>query len=223
MKYLVAADYDRTLAAEEDKFILKQNVRDAINEFSSSYQFVVVSGRTWRQISKLSNGLKPSAWVLENGCYILTENKKISNFPENWYDIREKVLKSLEKMGFKYSLGDVIIFVDNAKDREKEFRRLSNEMPEISIEFNRNDAMILPKNINKGSGLKRYLEEISFNGKIIAVGDGENDVSLFDVADVKVAVSNAVKMLKEKANIILSKPDGEGILELLEMIKSERL
>jgi len=49
----------------------------------------------------------------------------------------------------------------------------------------------------------------------IAVGDGENDLSLFRSCALGVAVANAVDSLKRQADWVLSAEDGAGVAELL--------
>ncbi|MEM3681240.1 MAG: HAD hydrolase family protein, partial [Metallosphaera sp.] len=47
-----------------------------------------------------------------------------------------------------------------------------------------------------------------------------NDEALFRVADIKVAVRNALSSVKEQADFITEKEDGEGVAELLDLILS---
>ncbi|MCY0860459.1 MAG: phosphoglycolate phosphatase [Sulfolobaceae archaeon] len=221
--YLIAADYDRTLAAEEDRFILKPKVRDAINAFCKDNLFVIVSGRTKKDIEALSEGLEPSAWILENGTLIFYKNDIIRNYPESWSAARKRIIELLNANNIKYSLGEVIIFLGDISNYKEKVIEIINNVDGASIEFNRHDAMILPKDINKGIGLRRFINEIKFNGTIIAVGDGENDLSLFEEANIKVAVNNAIEQLKRRADIVLKNPDGDGILELINMIRKKEI
>lgn len=48
----------------------------------------------------------------------------------------------------------------------------------------------------------------------IAIGDAENDHSMLEIAEVGVAVANAVPSLKQHADLVLAEPDGTGIVEL---------
>ena len=50
--------------------------------------------------------------------------------------------------------------------------------------------------------------------RTVAVGDGENDIALFAVAGVSVAVANAVDVLKARADVVLTEPNGKGIQSL---------
>ena len=82
---------------------------------------------------------------------------------------------------------------------------------------NRDELMVLPSGVSKGTGLIAALEELSLSAhNTIAVGDAENDLALFEAAELGVAVSNAVASLKQHADLILDLADGEGVAALLE-------
>lgn len=80
--------------------------------------------------------------------------------------------------------------------------------------------MILPKDVDKGRGVLFIKNLLNFKGKVIAFGDSQNDIPLFRVADVKVAVSNALPEIKELADIVLDKPNGQGVIDFLSKILS---
>lgn len=213
--FLVASDYDRTLASEKNGFIIQKEVAEKVNNFAKKFPFVVVTGREKRFIEVLANGLKPTAWILENGALIIKDGKEYSLANNDWFDLREKIAKKLDRMGISYSFGKVIIYVDNAEKFRHEM--IFND---AKIEWNRQDAMILPSYIDKGYGLQKFIQMINFNGKTIGVGDSENDISLFKVVNYRVAVGNALKEIKEIADIVLEEENGKGIVKLLEMIET---
>ncbi len=213
--FLVASDYDRTLANEKNGFIISDDVKNKVNEFSKKYPFIVVTGRERKFINVLANGLNPTAWVLENGPLLLIGNNEIHLVNKEWFEVREKVIEKLEKLGLRYSVGKIIIYLDNAVN-------FSNELKFdcARVEWNRNDAMIMPKNMDKGKGLLELIKILKFKGKIIAVGDSQNDIPLFNVADFKVAVGNALDEIKKIADLVLNEENGKGVISLLEMIES---
>ncbi|MEM3939710.1 MAG: phosphoglycolate phosphatase [Saccharolobus sp.] len=217
---LVASDYDRTLASEENNFIISPHVAKKINDFSKKYKLIVVTGREKKFIDKLAIGLNPTAWILENGALILYENKEIKLCGEDWIERRKKITEILDKANVNYSLGKVIIYVNNYKDKLDKIKEIEEYG---KIEINRNDAMILPKGVDKGTALLKFKELINFKGKIVAIGDSENDYTLFRVADIKVAVANAIPQIKEIADIVTTKPNGAGVLEILDQISSGNL
>ena len=54
-----------------------------------------------------------------------------------------------------------------------------------------------------------------FPHNAVAVGDAENDLSLFGIAEIGAAVADAVASVRRLADVVLDKPDGAGVAELL--------
>ena len=89
---------------------------------------------------------------------------------------------------------------------------------------NRDSAMVLPPGISKRTGLEVALRAIGeLPGATVAVGDGENDVALFAVAGVSVAVANAVDILKARADVVLARPNGKGVADLADALVARDL
>ncbi len=76
---------------------------------------------------------------------------------------------------------------------------------------------VIPKGIDKGYAV-RFYSKISCIPieKIAAIGDSDTDIPLLEAAGIKVAVANATDSLKRVANIVLSRPSGEGVAEFIE-------
>jgi len=69
------------------------------------------------------------------------------------------------------------------------------------------------KGISKHAGGAKLLELVGLSGEpILAIGDGENDLALFDLVEngVKVAMGNACDALKERADWIAPSVDEDG-------------
>ena len=72
--------------------------------------------------------------------------------------------------------------------------------------------MVIPPGVNKRTGFEAALRTLGeLPSATVAVGDGENDIPLFAVAGVSVAVANAVDALKARADVVLTEPNGKGI------------
>jgi hypothetical protein len=94
-----------------------------------------------------------------------------------------------------------------------EIRRLGLE---YQLVRNRNLLMILPAGVNKGSGLLNALRHLGVSPHdTLAIGDAENDHSLFDVVEFGVAVADAVGSLRERADLVLDRHDGTELADLL--------
>lgn len=73
---------------------------------------------------------------------------------------------------------------------------------------------IFSENASKANAV-RYLREKYHFDKVTAFGDNLNDISLFSVSDVKIAVGNAKDELKERADIIIESNDSDGVAKWL--------
>jgi hypothetical protein len=73
--------------------------------------------------------------------------------------------------------------------------------------------------VSKGKALEYICEELKMNPKeFAAIGDSENDIDMLKMAGFGIAVANADIKLKEVADLVTSKKDGEGVIEALEFL-----
>ena len=78
------------------------------------------------------------------------------------------------------------------------------------------------KGIDKGTCLLKAIEILNVDLEdTIAIGDSESDVPMINVVKNSIAVENSIDELKKIARIVTTKKSGEGVLEGLDMIKSE--
>ena len=77
-------------------------------------------------------------------------------------------------------------------------------------------------NSNKGNAVGKLLEILNIaNDDTIAIGDDINDLSMFEYVEYKVAVDNAIDMVKEKADEIILSNDEDGVAIYLEKLLDE--
>jgi Cof subfamily protein (haloacid dehalogenase superfamily) len=76
---------------------------------------------------------------------------------------------------------------------------------------------ILDAGASKGRGLQWVLEHYgSEYAQVMAFGDEENDLSLFDQADISVAPANAKAQVLEAADLVIGSHDEDGVAAFLE-------
>jgi len=93
---------------------------------------------------------------------------------------------------------------------------------ELQIIFNKGAVMVLPPGVNKASGLAAALNELQLSPQnVVGVGDAENDHAFLSICGCSVAVSNALAMVKEKADVVTKEARGAGVVELVERIAKE--
>lgn len=76
---------------------------------------------------------------------------------------------------------------------------------------------IIPQGLNKGAGVRWLLQQLAIDPMtMMAVGDGENDIEMLQLAGIGVAVGNANAKLKAVADYVVSSNDDAGVAEAIE-------
>lgn len=90
--------------------------------------------------------------------------------------------------------------------------------------FNKGAVMVLPPGINKGSGLAAALRELGLSPhNAIAIGDAENDYSMFELAERGIAVANALPAVKQHADLVTQGDHGRGVIEVAHRLLEDDL
>ncbi len=107
----------------------------------------------------------------------------------------------------------------NTPDRITEIEKYINSKNWDTVDFVRSSHTffeMLPKNVTKGSALKKLKELFDLDDyTIIAVGDYNNDIEMIKEADVGYAPSNAQPEVKEIADIVLSQSCEENVISAI--------
>lgn len=99
---------------------------------------------------------------------------------------------------------------------ENESKRLKN--PELKPSKNYY-CDITSKKVSKGKAVKNICKYLKINtDEIITIGDGENDISMFEITQNSVAMANAVPLVKEKAKYETLSNDEDGVAKVLNNI-----
>jgi hypothetical protein len=118
---------------------------------------------------------------------------------------------ALAARGVRCRRGEVLVACGGDDEHAvlDEVRRLGLD---CQLVRNRSELMVLPAGVSKGVGLVEALGDLGLSAhNAIAIGDAENDHALIEVAEVGVAVANAVESLRQHADVVLDRPDGAGV------------
>ncbi|KAG6644034.1 endoribonuclease YBEY, chloroplastic isoform X2 [Carya illinoinensis] len=75
---------------------------------------------------------------------------------------------------------------------------------------------IVPHGTSKGSGVKILLDHLGITAEeVMAIGDGENDVEMLELASLGVALSNGSEKTKAVANVIGDSNDEDGVADAI--------
>src|SRR6185295_6795948 len=82
----------------------------------------------------------------------------------------------------------------------------------------------LPSGVNKAFGMTAALAELGLSPhNVVGVGDAGNDHAFLSLSEFSVAVSNALDMLKQRADWVTEGSHGDGVQELIEVMLSSDL
>lgn len=209
---VLASDLDGTLVheyADRDRPLVGPNTWDALRRVRSvGMTLMLVTGRTLD--SFINAG--PYAEIFE---VIVAEDGAVVYFPRRetvrlpFGRLPAAVVQRLEEMKIPLERGMSIVATRVPYDQAI-LQVLQELNIGATIEYNRGAVMLLPPGATKGTGLTYALNELGFSPRnVVACGDAENDRSMFDVAELAVAVSNALPKIKAVADAVLSSQNGD--------------
>jgi len=113
---------------------------------------------------------------------------------------------------FFYKCPDVEVIIEELQKLRKEYELDSFQPSPHFIEF-------ISPNSNKGSGLIELMNRLNVSKEeVIAFGDGNNDLELFQTAGWPIAMANACKELKPLARLTAKSNKEDGVADMLERI-----
>ena len=83
---------------------------------------------------------------------------------------------------------------------------------------------VMRKNCNKKNAVKKVMDTFGVNhDEIIVIGDGGNDLPMFEYAKLKIAMGNADEALKLKADYITDTNNNDGVAKAIKKFVFEEL
>ncbi len=213
MRYLaLATDYDGTIARHG---VVSASTLAALARFrASGRRRVLVTGRELDDIVRVFPELD---WfdrvVAENGAILYTPSTRavrhLTEPPSSAF------LAELRNRGVPVSVGRRL--VATVQPHEGVVLDVIRDLGlEWHIIFNKGAVMILPAGVTKATGLVPALAELGIPPeRVIGVGDAENDHAFLSLCGCAVAVAGAIPSLKERADLVTTGEDGDGVAELI--------
>lgn len=209
---VLAFDYDGTLASAGR---IAADVTAALSAAREhGHRLVLISGRTWDDLRAACPELYLfEVIVAENGAVLCTSAETgIRNLAS---PLPAPTVQALTAEGLVFGAGRVILGI-RGTDAPRAQTLLTKHGLDWQIIHNKDAAMLLPAGIDKGTGLAHALKQLGASpDETIAVGDAENDEPLLRAAGLGIATGNALARLKAQADMVLSKDNGAGIVELV--------
>ncbi|MHB1261435.1 MAG: HAD family hydrolase [Thermoplasmatota archaeon] len=87
------------------------------------------------------------------------------------------------------------------------------QRPRLSLQPNRDRIDVVAAGIDKAVGLRLLLDHFGLPApRVLSIGDGENDLPVFAMADRSVAVANAAAVVRQAADVVAPLAASEGFL-----------
>jgi HAD superfamily hydrolase (TIGR01484 family) len=215
----LATDYDGTLA--QDGRVDESTVK-ALEDFKrSGRKLLLATGRELPDLGRVFSRLDLfDRIVAENGALLFNPATKketpLAPPPSG------KFVAALKAKGIApLSVGRSIVatWEPNEEAVLESIRELGLE---LQIVFNKGAVMVLPAGVNKATGLKAALDDLSLSAhNVVAVGDAENDHAFMQASAYAVAVANALPAVKDTADLVTKGARGAGVAELIELVMNK--
>ena len=236
---LICTDLDGTIL-KNDKTISTENL-NAIEYFKSEGgYFTFITGRMPYYAIDMYNLIKPNApigCVNGGGVYDYSEQKYIwtSTMPSGVNKLIEMIDRELPNVGINVSTFYKTYFAkDNAAmQRFRTVAKLPNQAvhnmllshPDADkFDFIRSERSlfeILPKGISKGIAIKKLAEYLNIDiSKTVAIGDYDNDISMFSAAGIGIAVSNACENALKAADYVTVSNEEHALAKVISDIEN---
>lgn len=217
---VLALDLDGTIA--ENGVVAAETWKVLRQAKAAGMALLLVTGRT---LDSFASG-GPFAEVFEA---IIAEDGAVVYFPRNdsvmlpFGRVSPEVRKRLEALDVPLERGSAIDSTRVPHD-ERVLQVLRETGGGATVEYNKGAVMVLPPGATKGTGLHVALQELGYSARsVLACGDAENDRSLFEIAELAVAVANTTPEMKLVADAVLPHADGEGVRTLVSDLLSGRI
>lgn len=151
------------------------------------------------------------------------ETKKILNqiiFLNKYFFIGQsgKLLHTVENVDFT-NISSITIQLSCYSEAEEYKEKFSNHLISANISLGSKSEWYInltKKGVNKGSGIFKFCKIFGFDPKnFVAVGDGLNDISMFNTVGISVAMGQATKEVKENADLVVGSVDNNGLLDVI--------
>lgn len=126
----------------------------------------------------------------------------------------QKHFPHMEQLDARYRMSELAL--RRTIDVQEASELLEKEYPNLEIVDTRFALHLKHKSVNKGTGLVKVASAMGLEPEnFAALGDSANDLHMFKVAGMSLAVGNATPDVKAAADYVAQKPYGEGAAEAL--------
>lgn len=154
----------------------------------------------------------------EDRCLTLFEHQLVESLHTVYHEPKAEIIPSVEQLLAGVEI-QKLIFLDTAEGVARTLRPYWAEATadRASVVQAVPDMLeIVPPGTSKGSGVRILLDHLGATpDEVMAIGDGENDVEMLQLASLGVALSNGSEKAKAVANVIGISNDEDGAADAI--------
>jgi hydroxymethylpyrimidine pyrophosphatase-like HAD family hydrolase len=204
----LACDFDGTLASQDR--IVPEALEALGRARGAGLRLILVTGRTFFELTRVCERLDLfDAVVAENGAVVYYPAAAMIR--DQGPPPPKRLLAELDRRGISYQVGRVIIATRRAEEGGVR-GALGLAGVGRDLVYNRAALMLLPPAVSKGTGIRQALRFLGISHHdVLAFGDAENDLELFEASGWTACPANAVAELKERADWTFPGEDGAAV------------
>jgi phosphoglycolate phosphatase len=210
---VIAVDVDGTLY---DGVEVAPEATTALRQArTEGHTLVIVTGRRWEELGHVVPtilGLCDRAVCEEGGVLVNLETQQLTLLAE---PVEPQLVAELKAAGVPLDIGHVVVGAPRSSlALVTEIRnRVGSERIIIT---NKGSIALTPMGCNKGVGLRAAVADLHVEQlPILAIGDAENDLPMFKMATIAVAVANADDAVRASGVLLTNAYAGLGVAEAL--------
>lgn len=209
---MLACDYDATLA--DQGVIAPETEQALVAAKNAGLMLGIVTGRMVQSLLRLCPQINLFDLVVaENGAVLYFPASEASELLDR--PPPPEFIAELTRRAVPFYVGQGLVGLK--RQYESEALAVIHELKlDLRIIVNKVDGMVLPVGIDKASGLAAGLKRLGLErSAVVGIGDAENDLELFQAVGYRVAVANALDVLKAEADLVTRAPNGAGVTEFI--------
>lgn len=203
MRTLYLSDLDGTLLRSNET--TSEYTNNIINKLTDRGMiFSYATARSLITAKKVTSGLRAEIpLIVYNGAFIV-DNLTSEVLAANYFD---------ESVGLV--LDDLFDSPEKLKPMYDKYKETFHCVYQKDIYTDEQWLEIMPLEASKANAIKQ-LQKLLGCDRVVAFGDGRNDIDMFELADESYAVQNADEQLKKYATSVISSNDEDGVAHWLE-------
>jgi len=223
--------FTKLLGSDMVEYVIAQNgaiIKDIIkNEYIS---FDAIPDETVKKAISIlkSNNIMAS---LETDMYVISDSQKTEEVMELYAKLGDniKIVEDLKAYDTRNDRISIVTGEGEAEELESVIGKLE-ELEELLVVpiskylaqngdfvYERYYIEATAKGVSKGNAIIVLAEHLGIKEEeIIVMGDGANDISMFEIGVLKVAMGNGAEILKEKADYVTTSNNGSGVAKAIQ-------